>query len=233
MTQVQLDEVRAVLGSTGAVLSPSSVAGALRGLGLLVSEGTVRDTVEALRRESAGAGPLEPLLALRGVTDVLVNGPQQVFVDRGAGLEQVDSPFEDESDVRRLAVRLAAVVGRRLDEGCPFVDARMPNGTRVHAVLGVLTDVGTCLSLRVPARTSLTLAAWVANRTLHAQAADLLNRASEHTHQSIRGVADTVLRTGAMPDHIHHHRVRPREHSPDERGVDATGLGRRERRETG
>ncbi len=73
--------------------------------------------------------------------------------------------------------------------------------------------------------------------TLHhisaAQAADLLSRASEHTHQSIRGVADTVLRTGAMPDHIHHQRVRPREHGTDERGVVANGLGRQERRETG
>ena len=174
MTQVQLDDVRAVLGSTGAQLTPGAVAGALRGLGLLVSEGTVRDTVAALRRESAGAGPLEPLLALRGVTDVLVNGAQQVYVDRGTGLEQVDSPFADESEVRRLAVRLAAAVGRRLDEGSPFVDARLPNGTRVHAVLGVLTDVGTCLSLRVPARVSLTLDDWVSGQTMHEQTADLL-----------------------------------------------------------
>ena len=69
MTNLPLEDVRSVLGRTGAALSPSSVAGALRGLGLLVSESTVRDTVDALRRESAGAGPLEQLLGLRGVTD--------------------------------------------------------------------------------------------------------------------------------------------------------------------
>ena len=91
-----------------------AVAAALRGLGALVSEGTVRDTVAALRRESSGAGPLEPLLAMRGVTDVLVNGHRQVFVDRGAGLEPVEGVFADEEEVRRLAVRLAAAVGRRL-----------------------------------------------------------------------------------------------------------------------
>ena len=174
MTDGHLHDVRSVLGRSGAALTPGAVAGALRGLGLLVSESSVRETVAALRRESAGAGPLEPLLALRGVTDVLVNGHRQVFIDRGGGLEQVESPFGDEEDVRRLAVRLAAVVGRRLDEGSPFVDARLPDGTRVHAVLGVLTDSGTCLSLRVPPRVTLTVDDWVANRTMHPKAAELL-----------------------------------------------------------
>ena len=174
MTDGHLHDVRSVLGRSGAALTPGAVAGALRGLGLLVSESSVRETVAALRRESAGAGPLEPLLALRGVTDVLVNGHRQVFIDRGGGLEQVESPFDDEEDVRRLAVRLAAVVGRRLDEGSPFVDARLPDGTRVHAVLGVLTDSGTCLSLRVPPRVTLTVDDWVANRTMHPKAAELL-----------------------------------------------------------
>ncbi len=176
---VRLADVRAVLGRAGAVPGPVEVAAALRGLGVLVSEGTVRETVAALRRESAGAGPLEPLLALRGVTDVLVNGHRQVFLDRGAGLEPVDGVFADEDEVRRLAVRLAAAVGRRLDESSPFVDARLPDGTRVHAILGVLTDVGTCLSLRVPTRRPLTLADWVCGGTLHPRAAELLGRVVE------------------------------------------------------
>lgn len=174
-----LADVRAVLGRAGAAPGPVEVAAALRGLGALVSEGTVRETVAALRRESAGAGPLEPLLALRGVTDVLVNGHRQVFLDRGAGLEPVEGVFADEEEVRRLAVRLAAAVGRRLDEGAPFVDARLPDGTRVHAILGVLTDVGTCLSLRVPARRPLALADWVGGGTLHPRAAELLHRVVE------------------------------------------------------
>ncbi|MFT4215568.1 MAG: TadA family conjugal transfer-associated ATPase [Micropruina sp.] len=176
---VRLADVRAVLGRAGAAPGPVEVAAALRSLGALVSEGNVRETVAALRRESAGAGPLEPLLALRGVTDVLVNGCQQVFLDRGVGLEPVEGVFADEDEVRRLAVRLAAAVGRRLDESSPFVDARLPDGTRVHAILGVLTDVGTCLSLRVPSRRPLTLDDWVAGGTMHPRAAELLRRVVE------------------------------------------------------
>src|SRR4030095_15165793 len=91
--------------------TPVDVATAMRAEGLIVSDSAVLDTVESLRRHSVGAGPLEPLLHEPGVTDVLVNGPNQVFVDRGAGLELSDLRFPCERDVRRLAQRLAASLG--------------------------------------------------------------------------------------------------------------------------
>ncbi len=106
-----------------------------------------RDVVAQL----SGAGPLEPLLALPGITDVLVNSPDEVWLDRGRGLERAGVTFRDDTSVRRLAQRLAAVAGRRLDDGSPFVDAAMPDGTRLHAVLPPITP-HTTLSLRVLAR---------------------------------------------------------------------------------
>ena len=135
--------------------------------------------VESLRRHSVGAGPLEPLLRQPGVTDVLVNGPDQVFVDRGAGLELTDLRFPSESEVRRLAQRLAATVGRRLDDAAPFVDARLADGSRVHAVLGCLASPGTCISLRVPAQRSFSLEDCVASGSLSPGAAQLLVRMIE------------------------------------------------------
>ena len=124
----------------------------------MVSDASLIETVEALRRHSVGAGPLDALLREPGVTDVLVNGPDQVYVDRGAGLELTGLRFADDGEVRRLAQRLAASVGRRLDDAVPFVDARLADGTRVHAVLGPsLADPGTCISLRVPRPRSFSL----------------------------------------------------------------------------
>ena len=175
----ELDDIRDYLGRHGQRVGPAEVAGALRALGRLVSDATVRATVEALRRDSVGAGPLDPLLGLSGVTDVLVNGPEQVFVDRGRGLELASVRFEDEAEVRRLAVRLAASVGRRLDDGSPFVDARLPDGVRVHAVLDTLTGAGTCLSLRVPGRKRMTLDGWVASGSMLPAVATALRRLVE------------------------------------------------------
>lgn len=146
----------------------------MRSLGLLVSDSRVRNTVAALRRESEGAGLLDPLLRLDGVTDVLVNAPDQVYLDRGAGLEPAGVRFNSEAEVRRLAVRLAATVGRRLDDGSPFVDARLPSGVRVHAVLGCVADQGTCLSLRVPNRRRLALSDWVEAGSLSVEGEELL-----------------------------------------------------------
>lgn len=175
MTEAELDALRDHLARHGQLPGPVEVGAALRGLGMLVSDSVVRQTVAALRRDSIGAGPLEPLLKLPGVTDVLVNAPDQVYLDRGSGLEPAGISFTDEAEVRRLAVRLAASVARRLDDGSPFVDARLPNGVRVHAVLGCVADSGTCLSLRVPNRQRLSLDDWVASGSLGSVAAELLS----------------------------------------------------------
>ena len=162
---IDLDEVRARLGEQGHVARPAEVAEALRWLGHVVSDTSVLETVAALRRESQGAGLLDDLLSQPGVTDVLVNGPHEVWVDRGGGLELSEVRFESEEAVRRLAVRLAALVGRRLDDASPFVDARLPDGTRVHAVLACIAE-RSCLSLRVPARIRFTLQEWVTRGSL-------------------------------------------------------------------
>ena len=174
-----LDPVRDRLAGIGREYTPVDVAAAMRAEGLAVSDSAVLDTVESLRRHSVGAGPLEPLLREPGVTDVLVNGPGQVFVDRGAGLELTALQFHNDHEVRRLAQRLAASVGRRLDDAVPFVDARLPNGVRVHAVLGCLTSPGTCISLRVPAKRSFSLQDCVTSGSLSAGAAQLLTRIIE------------------------------------------------------
>ncbi len=171
--RVDLDEVRARLSARGESARPAEVAEALAWLGHVVSDASVLATVAALRRDSEGAGPVDDLLREPGVTDVLVNGPDEVWVDRGAGLERAGVTFDSEEAVRRLAVRLAAQVGRRLDDASPFVDARMPDGIRVHAVLACVAG-RTCLSLRVPARVSMTLTDWVARGSLSAEGADLL-----------------------------------------------------------
>ncbi|MGA4506409.1 TadA family conjugal transfer-associated ATPase [Propionibacteriaceae bacterium G1746] len=160
MTPDDLELVRVHLAGLGRPHTPDDVAAAMRDLGLIVSDQVVLWALEALRRTSVGAGPLDALLQLPGVTDVLVNGPEHVFIDRGQGLERTSVTFESDEHVRRLATRLAASAGRRLDDATPWVDARMADGTRVHAVLPALSAPGTCISLRVPFRRCLSLQEW-------------------------------------------------------------------------
>ena len=176
LAPTDLEPIRSRLAMLGRTYTPTDVADALRAEGLIVSDAAVWDAVESLRRNSVGAGPLEALLREPGVTDVLVNGPDQVFVDRGRGLERAEVRFHDDLEVRRLAQRLAATVGRRLDDAVPFVDARLADGSRVHAVLGTVASPGTCISLRVPARRTFSLDDCVASGSLSVGAAQLLTR---------------------------------------------------------
>ncbi|MFW6773668.1 TadA family conjugal transfer-associated ATPase [Nocardioides sp. CPCC 205120] len=169
------DRLAGELAEPGA-LTPRSVAAALRDLGRPVGDATVLAVHEELRREVGGAGPLEPLLRLPDVTDVLVNGADDVFIDVGAGLERTDVRFVDEAAVRRLAQRLAARAGRRLDDAVPHVDARLPDGTRLHAVLAPVARPGTLVSLRVPRPGRLGLDDLLERRAVTPEGARLLHR---------------------------------------------------------
>ena len=152
-----LERVRTRLVADGAPATLAGVAQALRREGIVVGDAAALELVRALRDDLVGAGPLELLLREPGVTDVLVNGPREVYVDRGQGLERTDLDLGSDDDVRRLAQRLATSTGRRLDDASPFVDACLPDGIRLHAALPPLAVDGTVLSLRVPSRRALTL----------------------------------------------------------------------------
>jgi pilus assembly protein CpaF len=178
-TQDVIDAVRERLAESGAVLSPEVVARALRDQGRPVGDTAVLAVHDLLRRDVLGAGPLEPLLRLPGVTDVLVNGPREVYLDRGDGLERTQIGFADEAAVRRLAQRLAGAAGRRLDDATPYVDLRLPDGTRFHAVLAPIARPGTVMSLRIPRARVFSLGELVAAGTVSAEGARLLHRLVE------------------------------------------------------
>ncbi|MET7360513.1 TadA family conjugal transfer-associated ATPase [Streptomyces sp. NPDC005562] len=161
-----LDGVRQWLAENGTEPTPARVAEALRAQGRVLGDTEILGAAEQLRSELIGAGPLEPLLADDTVTDVLVSAPDRVWVDRGGGLELTGVTFRDAAAVRRLAQRLAAVAGRRLDDARPWVDARLPDGTRLHAVLPPVAVGSTCLSLRVVRPRAFTLAELVAAGTV-------------------------------------------------------------------
>ena len=116
------------------------------------------------------------LLRDPAVTDILVNAPDEVWVDRGCGLERVPVGFADDADVRRLVSRLLLTTGRRLDDAQPWVDARLPDGTRLHAVLSPVATRGTCVSLRTLRRQWFGLDDLVARGSMTPRDARVLRR---------------------------------------------------------
>ena len=123
----------------------------------LGSEGVRRRRSE-LRSELLGLGPLDELVHDPAVSDVAVNGDGSVWCDDGGGMSPRGFLPGGSQDVRRLAVRLAAMAGRRLDDAAPYVDGLLPGGVRLHAVLPPLVADGAHVTLRVPARRELSLA---------------------------------------------------------------------------
>ncbi len=104
----------------------------------------VQDMVD----EIMGLGPLEPLLADDTITEVMVNGPKQIYIERRGKILRVDSSFMNDEHVMRIIDRIIAPLGRRLDESSPRVDARLPDGSRVNVIIAPLSLVGPVITIR-------------------------------------------------------------------------------------
>src|SRR5438270_9394088 len=104
--------------------------------------------VEEVRHELFGLGPLEPLLADPTISDILVNAPQNIYIERRGKLERTDVAFKDDEHLMRVIERIVSSVGRRIDESSPMVDARLADGSRVNAIIPPLALDGPVLSIR-------------------------------------------------------------------------------------
>ena len=118
---------------------------------------------------------LESLFSNLNITDILVNGHKEVWIDQGQGLEKTKLTFLNEESVRSLAQRLALSTGRRLDQSQPYVDAQLSKTIRLHAVLSPIANPGTVVSLRIHRPQIMSLSELVLNKTLTTSQKDFLN----------------------------------------------------------
>src|ERR671916_1196039 len=104
--------------------------------------------LEQITDEIIGLGPLEPLLRDESITEIMVNGPRQVYIERSGKLELTNVVFQHDDHVMRIIDRIIAPIGRRVDESSPMVDARLTDGSRVNAIIPPLSLVGPVITIR-------------------------------------------------------------------------------------
>lgn len=137
-----------------------------------------RDLITTLLNDMLGLGPLEPLLADEAVTDILVNGPKQVYVERKGKLELTDVVFKDNQHVQNIATRIVTRIGRRIDESSPLCDARLEDGSRVNIIIPPLAIDGPSISIRKFSKKSITLDVMTHQKNISAAMATVLKVAS-------------------------------------------------------
>lgn len=130
--------------------------------------------IQELTDEVLGYGPLQPLLDDPSVTEVMVNGPDTVYVEQGGRIVRTAARFASEEHLRRVIERIVSRVGRRIDESSPLVDARLPDGSRVNAIIPPLAFSGSSLTIRKFSRQPLQIDDLIGFGTLSADLADLL-----------------------------------------------------------
>jgi len=137
-----------------------------------------RDLITSLINDMMGLGPLEKLLADESISDIMVNGINQVFVERHGKLELTDVTFQSEAHLMNIATRIVTKIGRRIDETMPLVDARLEDGSRVNIIIPPLAVDGASISIRKFSKTRITLDRMVSQQNISDKMATLLKIAS-------------------------------------------------------
>jgi pilus assembly protein CpaF len=137
-----------------------------------------RELVETLIADMLGLGPLEPLIADETISDIMVNGPKQIYVERRGKLEMTDVTFRDDAHLMNICTKIVTRIGRRIDESRPLVDARLPDGSRVNIIIPPLAIDGASISIRKFSKKSITLDTMAANKSISPAMATLLKIAA-------------------------------------------------------
>jgi pilus assembly protein CpaF len=156
---------------------------------LVLDPAEARRLVAAVVDDTVGMGPLDPLLRDRGVTEVIANGPDRIYAERAGRLVREPVAFRDDDHLRQVIDRVVSSVGRRVDESSPMVDARLPDGSRVNAVLPPISLDGPLLTIRKFARSPLGVPELLASGSLSRVQADALERC-------VRGRLNVVVSGG-------------------------------------
>jgi pilus assembly protein CpaF len=137
-----------------------------------------RELVETLIADMLGLGPLEPLIADETISDIMVNGPKQIYVERRGKLEATDVTFRDNAHLMNICTKIVTRIGRRIDESRPLVDARLPDGSRVNIIIPPLAIDGASISIRKFSKKTITLDTMAANKSISPAMATLLKIAA-------------------------------------------------------
>lgn len=153
--------------------------GILQEEAIILSRAERSQLFERIVAEILGYGPIEPLLQDPTVSEVMVNGPKSIYVERKGRIEKTGLFFDSDEHLLRIIDRIVSPIGRRVDESSPMVDARLPDGSRVNAIIPPLSLIGPVLTIRKFAKTPLTVDDLVENGTLTTEIAEFLKACVE------------------------------------------------------
>src|SRR3990170_5807062 len=157
LQEIRLRLQQEVISASGSFqdVPPTEIRGTMEGIvdriiglhGFAVTRDERLRLIEELVDDVTGLGPLEPLLHDETITEVMVNGPRRVYIERGGKIQRVDVAFQSDEHLKLIIDRIISPIGRRIDESSPRVDARLPDGSRVNAVIEPLSLVGPVITI--------------------------------------------------------------------------------------